>query len=117
VKLNSDIDFYGRAALQQQNSKGLKKRLATFTVNDSEIMLFGRETLYRNDNRVGWLSSGGYGYTIDQNIGFGCVRDAQGVDLGYLKSGDYSLEVAAQRVPCELHLSPLYDPQMEKVKA
>lgn len=116
VKLNTDIDFYGRAALRKQKSEGLKKRLATFTLDDPDIMLFGRETLYRNGIRVGWLSSGGYGYTVKQNIGLGYVRDTQGVDLEYLKTGDYALEVAAQRIPCKLHLSPLYDPQMKKIR-
>ncbi|MCP4008347.1 MAG: aminomethyl transferase family protein, partial [Proteobacteria bacterium] len=117
VKLNTDIDFYGRAALEQQKSDGLKKMFATFTVDNPEIMLFGRETIYRNNKRVGWLNSGGYGYSIEKNIGFGYVRDEQGVNRDYLTSGDYSLEVAAQRVPCQIHLSPLYDPQMKKVKA
>ena len=116
VKLKTDIDFYGRAALEQQKSDGLKKMFAGFTVDDPEIMLFGRETIYRNDQRVGWLTSGGYGYTVKKNIGFGYVRDVQGVNREYLKNGIYTLEVAAQRIPCNIHLSPLYDPQMKKIK-
>jgi sarcosine dehydrogenase len=116
VKLKTDIDFYGRAALEQQKSDGLKKMFAGFTVDDPEIMLFGRETIYRNDRRVGWLTSGGYGYTVKKNIGFGYVRDVQGVNREYLKNGIYTLEVAAQRIPCNIHLSPLYDPQMKKIK-
>jgi len=117
VKLRTDIDFYGRAALEQQKSDGLKKMFATFTVDNPEIMLFGRETIYRNNKRVGWLNSGGYGYSIEKNIGLGYVRDAQGVNRDYLTSGNYSLEIAAERVPCQIHLSPLYDPQMKKIKA
>ena len=116
VKLKTDIDFYGRAALEQQKSDGLKKMFAGFTVDDPEIMLFGRETIYRNDQRVGWLTSGGYGYTVKKNIGFGYVRDVQGVNREYLKNGIYTLEVAAQRIPCNIHLSPLYDPHMKKIK-
>ena len=87
VKLNSDIDFYGRAALQKHKAEGLKKRFATFTVDNSDIMLFGRETLYRNDKRVGWLSSGGYGYTIGQHIGFGYVRESNILGQRNLNSG------------------------------
>ena len=117
VKLKMDIDFLGRTALQQQKLEGIKKMLVTFTLDDPGIMLFGRETIYRNGERVGWLSSGGYGYTIQQSIGFGYVRNEQGVDREYVLSGDYMLEVAAQRIPCKVHLLPLYDPQMEKIKA
>ncbi len=116
VKLNTDIDFHGRQALEKQKRKGLKKRFAGFTVSDSEIMLFGRETLYRNGERVGWLSSGGYGYTVEKNIGYGYVRSEQAISHEFLLSGDYELEVAAQRVNCEIHLQPLYDPKMTRIK-
>ena len=117
VKLRTDIDFYGRAALEKQKSDGLTKMFATFTVDNPDIILFGRETIYRNDRRVGWLSSGCYGYTLEKGIGFGYVRDPQGVNRAYLESGEYSLEVAAERVPCKIHLSPLHDPQMKNIKA
>ncbi len=42
-------------------------------------MLLGRETIYRDGERVGWLGSGGYGHTLKTNIGYGYVRRAEGV--------------------------------------
>jgi 4-methylaminobutanoate oxidase (formaldehyde-forming) len=45
------------------------------------------------------------------------VRNADVVDRDYLLSGSYELEVATERVPCEIFLKPLYDPQMNKVKS
>ena len=79
--------------------------------------MLGRETIYRDGERVGWLSSAGWGYTVGKNIGFGYVRNANGVDDGSLSSGRYELEVAAERVGCTLHLAPLYDPRGERVRA
>ena len=117
VKLRTDIDFNGRTALEEQKSSGLTKMFATFTVDDTAVILQGRETIYRNGQRVGWLSSGGFGYTIGKGIGFGYVRNPQGVNKSYLEKGEYSLEVATERVPCNIHLAPLYDPQMKKIKA
>jgi len=117
VKLNRDINFIGRQALLTQGKTGLKKIFAGFTLDADDVMLFGRETIYRNDQRVGWLSSGGYGYSVQQNIGYGYVRNATGIDRAYLESGDYSLEIASKRYPCKLHLQPLYDPDMKKIKA
>lgn len=32
-------------------------------------------------------------------------------------SGEYELEVASERVPCEVHMDPLYDAAMERIKA
>ena len=72
----------------------MKKRLACFTVDDPDVVLLGRETIYRNGQRVGWLSSAGWGYTVGKNIGFGYVRNADGVDDAMLTSGSYELEVA-----------------------
>jgi 4-methylaminobutanoate oxidase (formaldehyde-forming) len=116
VKLASGIPFEGREALLAQRERGLRKRLAGFTVEDPEVTLLGRETIFRDGNRVGWLTSGGWGYTVQRNIGYGYVRDAGGIDESTLLAGTYQLEVATERVPCQIHLAPLYDPKMAKVK-
>ena len=116
VKLAKDIPFLGRDALLAQRAKPLPKRLACFTVADPSIVLLGRETIYRNGERVGWLSSGGWGYTVSRNIGYGYVRNPGGVDNVLLKSGDYELEVASTRIPCILHTTSLYDPKGERVR-
>ena len=117
VKLKKNMDFKGRAAIEAQVSGGVRKRLACFTVDDPEVVLLGRETIYRNGERVGWLTSAGFGYTVGKPVGYGYVRDASGVDQAFLSSGRYELEVAAERVPCTLHLEALYDPAMARVKA
>ncbi len=100
-----------------QQSQPLKKRLACFTVDDPSVVLLGRETIYRDGQRVGWLSSAGWGYTVGKNIGFGYVRNAAGVDDTMLTSGNYELEVAAERIACQLYLGALYDPRAARVKA
>ena len=116
VKLRSNIDFKGRAAAQAQKENGAKKMLACFIV-DPDVVLMGRETIYRNNERVGWLTSGGYGYTVEKSIGYGYIRNADGVDADYVNSGTYELEVATKRVPCEVQLDALYDPKMSRVKS
>lgn len=116
VKLKTSTAFLGREALEQQKMLPLKKLMCTFTVEDPNVVLIGRETIYRNNERVGWLSSGGFGHSIGKSIGMGYVRNAEGVNRDYLLSGEYSLEVASERVPCKLHLAPLYDSTMAKVK-
>ena len=117
VKLKTNTVFLGREALEQQKTAPLKKSMCTFTVDDPNVVLIGRETIYRNNQRVGWLSSGGFGHSIGKPIGMGYVRNAEGVNRDYLLAGEYSLEVASERVPCELHLAPLYDAGMVRVKA
>ena len=99
VKLNTDIPFCGREALEKQRGK-LTKRLLRFTVDDTSVVLLGRETIYRDGERVGWLTSGGFGYTINKPIGYGYVRDENGVDLKNLHTHKFQLEVAGTLVDC-----------------
>ncbi len=117
VKMRKGIDFKGRDAIAAQQANGVKKMMAGFTVEDPDIILLGRETIYRNGVRVGWLSSGGFGYTINKPVGYGYVRNPDGVDAKYVMDGVYELEVATKRVKCDVHLAPLYDPKMTRVKA
>jgi sarcosine dehydrogenase len=117
VKWKSPQLFLGREALLKARGKPLARRLAGFTVSDPDVVLLGRETIYRNGERVGWLSSAGWGYTVGANIGYGYVRNPSGIDREYLASGSYELEVATERVSCQLHLAPLYDADMTRVKA
>jgi sarcosine dehydrogenase len=117
VKLKSDMRFQGREALEVQVAKALPRLLAGFTT-DPSIVLLGRETIYRDGKRVGWLASGGYGYTVGRSIGYGYVRDPEkGVDRASVLSGRYELEVATTRVAAEIFLDPLYDPTMSRIKS
>ncbi len=116
VKLKTDIPFLGREALMEQKKLPLQKSLCGFTVDDPAVILLGRETIFRNDQRVGWLSSGGYGHTLQQGIGYGYVRRSEGLDRKYLLAGSYELEVATERVPCKIQLATAYDAKMERIR-
>ncbi len=115
LKLKKNMDFRGRAAVEAQKRAGVARMMASFTA-DPDVILSGRETIYRNGMRVGYLSSAGFGHTIGKSIGMGYVRNEAGVDRDFVLSGAYELEVGTERVPCDVHLGPLYDPKMEKVK-
>ena len=117
VKLKSNTPFQGRAALEAQGASKLPRMLTGFTT-DPAFILLGRETIYRDGKRVGWLASGGYGYTVGRSIGYGYVRDSEnGVDRDSVLSGRYELEVATTRVAAEIFLDPLYDPTMSRIKS
>ncbi len=116
VKMKSNTAFKGRDAVAAQRANGVMKMLATFSAGP-DVILAGRETIYRNGERVGWLSSGGHGHSLNRAIGMGYVRNSAGVTADYVLTGDYELEVATRRVPCEVTLAPLYDPKMARIKA
>lgn len=116
VKLGKTVDFLGRGALQAAKGEPRRKAFAGFTVDDPGVVLVGRETILRNGEPVGYLTSGGYGYTLGKNIGYGYVRRGEGVDDRFLADGDYELVVAMERTPAKIHLEPPYDPSGLRVK-
>jgi 4-methylaminobutanoate oxidase (formaldehyde-forming) len=117
VKLRKNAPFMGRAALEAQAGKPLTKRFAGFTVEDPDVVLVGRETILRGGETVGYLTSGGYGYTIGKSIGYGYVRIPEGVTDDFLLSGDYELVVANEAVPAKIGLGAFFDPDNLRVKA
>jgi sarcosine dehydrogenase len=116
VKLKGNLDFLGRAALEAKQGKPLTKMLVGFTTEREDVVLVGRETILRDGKFAGYLTSGGYGYTIMKPIGLGYVRNTDGVDENYVMSGKYELVVAQERVKATAHLKPMYDPANAKVK-
>ncbi len=120
VKLRGDTPFRGREAMAAQRDRGVHTMLAAFTV-EPDVVLLGRETIYRDGDRVGWLTSAGFGYTLDRSIGYGYVRNPapagpQVVTADFVLDASYDLEVAGTRVPATVSLRPLYDPAMTRVK-
>lgn len=117
ISWTKSAPFVGRDALLAQRGQPLGKRMVTFTVDDPDVLLLGRETIYRNGERVGWLTSGGFGHTVGKPIGLGYLRVPGGITDGFVGSGDYELEVATERVAARAHLGALHDPDGLRIKA
>ena len=115
VKLKSGIPFLGREALEVRQGQPLPKLFAGFTVTDPKAVLVGRETILRNGLPVGYLTSGGYGYTVGKSIGYGYVRH-EGVSEEWLRQGTYTLVIAGDETPAELSLAPLHDPTGARIR-
>ena len=65
----------------------LAKTLATFTTEREDVVLLGRETILRDGEFAGYLTSGGYGYTIGKPIGLGYVRHRENPEARQLRAG------------------------------
>jgi sarcosine dehydrogenase len=115
VKMKSNIAFKGRDAVKAQRASGIKKIMTTFTC-EGDVILSGRETIYRNGARCGWLSSSGYGHTVGKSIGMGYVRSDDVLTKEDVMLGEYELEVATVRIKASVTLTALHDPKMVNVK-
>ena len=116
VKFKSNEDFIGRKALEAKRAEPLKKMMVGFTTDREDIVLVGRETILCDGKFAGYLTSGGYGYTIGKPVGFGYLRNADGVSEEWARSGSYVLVVAQERVKATLHLEAMVDPGNVRVR-
>ncbi len=116
VSLKGNRDFLGREALLAAREKPLKKRLVSFVCDDEDVVLIGRETILRDGEQVGYLTSGGYGYTLGKPIGMGYVRRAEGVSQEWALAGRYELVMAQERRACRIAFGALYDAEGARVR-
>jgi 4-methylaminobutanoate oxidase (formaldehyde-forming) len=117
VKMTSNEAFLGREAMMKSAGAPQRKWFAGFVVDDDRAVLVGRETILRNGEFAGYLTSGGFGYTVGKSIGYGYVRNEGGVSESFLKEGRYDLVIASEVFPAQLVLEALYDPQNKRVRA
>ncbi len=113
-----EIRFRYREKAFRWRRDGVASRLAGFRVDDPDVVLLGRETIYRDGERVGWLTSGGFGHSLGVGLGLGYVSaPAKGpATPRTLREGRYELEVATRRVAATIHFRPSFDPDAKRVR-
>ena len=118
VKYDKPGGFIGRDALIRHKEKGLlKQRLVQFLLEDPEPLLHGTEVIYRDGKSVGYLQTGGYGFTLGGAVGLGFVEHEEGVSVDFIKSGVYEIDIAGERYPAKASLRPMYDPKNERPRS
>ncbi|MAF66726.1 MAG: hypothetical protein CMJ84_13845 [Planctomycetes bacterium] len=97
LKLDTPRPFLGRVALEAQRAAGPPtRRLVSLRLADPEPVLHGGETILRDGERVGWLTSGGFGHTLGVPVGLGYVRARGAVDAAWMEAGRFEVEVAGE---------------------
>ena len=116
VAFDKKAPFIGRDAVVAQRGVPLTKRLCVFLLDDPEPLLYHDEPIWRDGELVGRITSGAYGHTLGRSIGLGYVGHPGGVDERYLGTGRWELEVACERMPARVQLSPPYDPKSLRIR-
>jgi 4-methylaminobutanoate oxidase (formaldehyde-forming) len=115
VKLDKG-DFIGRDALVKQKEAGIKRKLVMFTPDDTEVMLYGGEPMYRDGVWMDNLRSGAFGFKVGSAVGMGYVKNGEGIAEEWILAGKYELEVQGQMIPAKVHVRSPYDPKNERTK-
>lgn len=80
--------------------------------------LLGLEAIRRNEEVVGFIRRGDFGFAINKSIAYGYIQDPnnQTINNNYLKEGTYTLESMGEIFPAQVHLKPPFDPKNLRVK-
>ena len=117
VCLDKRAPFTGRDAMLRQQGKPCTRRLAVFTLDDPEPLLYHDEPIWRDGVLVGRITSGAYGHTVGRAVGLGWIACPDGVTEAFVASGRWEIEIACERVPARAQLTPPYDPKSLRVRA
>jgi len=110
--------FIGRDAYLKQKEAGPPKhRLIQLLLKDPQPLLFHAEIVHRDGVPVGEVRAGSYGFTLGGAVGLAMVKADQPIDSKWLEEGRWEVSVAGEIYPAEVSLQPMYDPEMERVKA
>jgi glycine cleavage system aminomethyltransferase T/glycine/D-amino acid oxidase-like deaminating enzyme len=118
IKLEKPGGFIGREALLARRARGPRmRRLVQVLVKSPEPLMFHGEIVRRDGEAVGYVRAASYGHTLGGAVGLAMIERKAPVDEGYLRSGEWQVEIAGERWPAIVSATPLYDPGMERVRA
>lgn len=110
--------FMGReAALRQKHSGPLTRRLLQVHVRDPEPLMFHTEIVHRNGKPLGYTRSASYGHTLGGAVGLAMIEAGEPITQQYVESGTWEVEIAGKKYPAVASIKPLYDPEMQRIKA
>ena len=116
VSMDKDTFIGKQALIEQKKNKVRQKRLAVFILRDSEPLLLGDEPIFRNGKLVGIITSGNFGHSIGKSVGLGYIENESGVNIEFLQTGDFEIQIGLKKYAVDVQFKPAYDPKNEKVK-
>jgi len=104
VKLDKP-DFIGKAALEKEKQAGSRERFVPLLVEAGNEDAPYLATVWQEDERVGLVTSGGWGHRIERSIALATIRS----DL-CVPGQNVEIEIYGERYPAVVGEEPLYDP-------
>jgi 4-methylaminobutanoate oxidase (formaldehyde-forming) len=118
-KLQSDVNFVGRRAVEQVIAEGPRRRLVSFRLVDPEPMMWGGELVLRDGETAGQVTSAAWSDTLGTCTGLAYVwrRDREAVTAGHVTAGTYEINVGGRLHAANVGLRAPFDPANERVRS
>lgn len=118
-KLRTDLDFIGRAAVEEVRARGPRRRIVSVAVEDPDVLMWGGELILRDGVAAGQVTSAAWGATVGASVGLGYLwtEDGTPVTLDWIRSGSYQVTVGGSLVGMTVSTRTLYDPDSLRVRS
>ncbi len=119
AKIDKPGGFIGRDAVAALKELGTPKRLMLqFQLESEEPILWGYETIYMNDKLVGYCSSAGQGFNLENGacMALGYVNHDEPLTADIVNDASFEIEVAGERFPARVSVGSMFDPEMARIK-
>jgi 4-methylaminobutanoate oxidase (formaldehyde-forming) len=102
-------EFIGREALERADPR---QKLACIVLDDPRAVALGSEPVRQDDEIVGRVTSGGYGYAVGASIAYAYMP----VELAE-PGTKVAIDIFGDWIDGEVRADPLYDPKGERIRA
>jgi dimethylglycine dehydrogenase len=104
-------DFIGRDAAMAERSDPPQRKLCTFVVDADDADVWADEPIWKDDQVVGFVTSGGYAHYVDESVALGLVPR----DLAQ-QENEFEIEILGDRRPARLINDALLDPKGTRMR-
>ncbi|MEI8299632.1 MAG: FAD-dependent oxidoreductase [Pseudomonadota bacterium] len=111
VKLEKPSGFIGQEALKREAVAGPPERFVPLLIDAADADAPAVSIVYQGSTVVGLVTSGGYGYRLNQSIALAYVR----TDLA-VAGTELEVEILGERRRAVVAVEPLYDPTNAKLR-
>ncbi len=98
-------DFIGRDAALAERDEPPARKLVAFTVEAADSDVWADEPIWKGDEVVGFVTSGGYAHHVRRSVALGLVpRELAAA------GESFTIEILGERRPASILAEPLFDP-------
>lgn len=108
--VNWDKEFIGKAVSLKEKENGAKKHLSVLEI-ETETEVSGDEAVMHNDKCIGYVTSGGYGHSVDKSLAM-TYLPVELID----EDTELEVEILGKFHRASVVMKPLYDPSGSKMR-
>ena len=104
--------FIGRAAALAERANGPNRRFVVMEVDADDADVVGYESIVKDGQAVGYVTSGAYGHCVERSLAAGFVPSA------YARDGEvFEIDILGRIAKAVVRAQPLYDPEGTRLRS